>query len=606
MTLRTLGPAFLLLLLAACGSGPGLVADAAVGAGPDASLPDASQPDATISGRDASAPVAFDASLAGTALEHVVVECPEPLDLCTRWSEGNSAAGEQARHVHLALPKLERSGLEPAQLAQAQVDGALAESGNLAAQRWRLAPGTVGHTLRKYALSRPNGATQLAAEIAHDLGAAGTLVESYSLYRSAQTTGPVVLDGVGMEASFSLERPGLAEPISLVRCDGGAGMEAGVEVLRATRAGRTLVLTRFLNTRPADAGSYPVHVTGLRLAFTDGSLPTLDADDFFAHTYVAQHHNWAEASIVDFSQDPRLYHTLFRPLAEGDTSVPSEVPERLALHDVNTLGTQGWLELTTRKAGGAQLTERWDVQGGLARVDAADLLRNAAAACTGARVFMVGYFEVTGLADSFQLVTCPQAAAPGYALKAVVPVWYPRDPTVIGTRIEGSAISPVTTAQGTGHAVKLGGVTISFVTSDGQVFLYEVRDAQGTLLSSYSSGATELGPYEPPRIETLVATDGQGTSMELVRQWAGVGVGKSSLYAPLSFRLTFAGRTVLVDAMDALRYTNTHHNWEDELEARGEGLVLRWRTSFTSATPNEVQVAKDSGEVVLPWTALRK
>lgn len=599
MTLRSLSSGLSLLLgLAACpGVNPGSPADA----GPA----DAGVADAATAGPDASA-LFFDASLAGTALEHVAVDCPEPLELCTLWSEGNTVAEEQARHVHLALPKLERSGLAPEALARAQVDGALVENGNLAAQRWRLAPGTIGHTLRKYALTQLNGTTQLSAEVAHDLGAAGTLVESYTLYRGAQSTHAVVLDGVGGEVNFSLERPGLSEPISLVRCDGGPTLEASVEVLPASRGGRWLVLTRFLNSLPAEEGSYPVHVTGLRLAFADASLPTLDAEDFFAHTYAAQHHNFAEASTVDFAQEPRLYHTIFRPLAEGDTSAPPEVPEKVALHDVNTPGQQGWLELTTRKADGTQATERWEVQGRPVRVHAAELLRSATLGCAGARVFGVGYFEATGLADTFQLLTCPQAAAPGYALKAVVPVWYPRDISLVGTRIEGAAISPVTTTHGTGHAVKLGGVTASFVTSDGQVFFYEERDAQGKLLSSYSSGARELGPYARPRVETLVAADGAGTSMELVRQWAGVGVGKSSLYAPLSFQLTFGGRTVLVDAMDALRYANTHHNWEDALEARAEGLVLRWRTSFNGAIPNEVRVEKDSGEVVLPWTALRQ
>ncbi|MGC4120000.1 MAG: hypothetical protein QM765_36555 [Myxococcales bacterium] len=429
-------------------------------------------------------------------------------------------------------------------------------------------------------------------------------MESYNLYRGADAKQPVTLDGAAWEASFALEAPGQAYTVMLESCDGGPDLEAGVQVLRATRNGRHLVLTRFLNTQMAMAGSNPVHVTGVQLAFTDLAWAVVESGDFFAHTYAAQHHNWDEESVIDLTQEPRLYHTVFRPIAEGATDVPTQTPERVALHGVNGWGAPPYLDLTLRNADNTTLTERWEVQGSLERIDDAQLTRTVQMSCADGKVFLVGFSGSTGYTDSFQLLTCPQAAAPGYSLKAVVPTWFGEDPTLIGTPIEGAAISPVTVSGRPGHTVKLGTYSATITTANGTDFFVTVKDSRGATLTEYLTQAGELGPYPEPARETLKADDGKGLAMVMVRQWAGQGVGESSIFAPLSFELTFQGRTVLVDAMDRLRYTNTHHNWADGLEARGEGLVLKWRTRYIDGVMHEVAVDQDGGGPVLPWTVL--
>lgn len=572
------------------------------GAGSDAAT--VTPPDAGGPGMDATVFWA-DGSVSGTPLEKVTIDCPAPLDLCTRWQEGAAVAEELARHAHVALPKLVRAGLQPWQLASASVDGLLVERGNLDAQRSRPPAGTVGRALRKYSLSVEGGYTHLEAEVAHDLGAAGVLVESYNLYRDAQGTQPITLDASTWEVGFSLELPGVANPISLEVCDGGPEMDAAVEVLRATRGSRHLVVTRFMNTRLAMAGSYPVHVAGVQLAFTDSAWAVVESGDWFAHTYVAQHHNWDEESVIDLTQEPRLYHTVFRPIAEGQTGVPTQTPERVELHGVNGWSVPPYLDVTLRNANGTTATERWDVQGQLVRVDDVALTMAARSYCSDAEVFLVGFAGSTGYTSSFQMLTCPQAAAPGYALKAVVPTWFTEDPTLIGKKIEGAAISPTTVAGRPGHSVKLGAYTATITTADGKQFFVTVKDGAGQALSDYLTEASELGPYPVPMRETLKAEDGKGISMVMERQWAGQGVGESSIFAPLSFQLTFGGRTVLVDSMDMLRYTNTHHNWADGLEARGEGLVLKWRTRYIDGVNHEVAVDEAGGVSVVPWTVLK-
>jgi len=587
-----------------------LASDTGISPKPDASAPDTGQlappPDAGPAGPQDATVFWADGSVTGTVLEQVAIDCPQPLELCTRWQEGAPIADEQARHVHLALPKLARAGLQPWQLASASVDGVLLERGNLSTQRWRPAAGTIGRTLRQYALTSQGAYTQLEAAVAHDLGPAGTLIESYRLYRAAGAKQPVLLDGMASEASFSLELPGIVDPISLTACAGEASMERAVELLRATRGTRQLVILRFMNTRMAMAGSYPVHVTGLQLGLSDAAWAVLDSADFFAHTYAAEHHNWAETSVIDFTQEPRLYHTVFRPLAEGQTGLPSETTERVAFQGVNGWGGTPYLDLTTRKADNSQVTERWEIPGRLIRVDETDLTRQAGAYCAKPNVLLVGSGASIGYQDSYQLLTCPQATAPGYALKAVVPVWFPPDFSVVGTKIEGAAITQASAAGRPGHTVKVGAHSVTITTSDAKAFFVDVKDPKGVLVSSFMAQAGKLGAFEEARKETLTAKDGKGVSMVMVRQWAGQGVGESSIYAPLSFELTFGGRTLFVDAMDRLRYVNSHHNWMDSLEARGEGLVVTWRIRYMDGVMNEVEVKKESGEQVLAPTVLDK
>ncbi|MBI5542323.1 MAG: hypothetical protein HY901_00415 [Deltaproteobacteria bacterium] len=394
----------------------------------------------------------------------------------------------------------------------------------------------------------------------------------------------------------------MADPIVLQACGGEADWEQAVEVLRATRAGRHLVINRYLDTRLSMAGSYPVRLRGVQVAFTDAAWAVIESGDFFAQTYAAQHHNWFEDSVIDFTQEPRLYHTIFRPISEGQAGIPA-TPERFVLNDLQGWDTPPYIDLTTRNPDGTATTERWDVQGGWTRVDDTAMTRRLN--CVNGSVFLVGQGGL-GYMGSFELLTCPQAAAPGYSLQGVVPFWFEEDPTFIGTVIEPSEISPISSGGRAGHIVKVGASTVTILTSDGTSFFVDVRNAQGQLTASYMSDKSELGPYPEPRHEILSAHNGAGdVSMTLERQWAGQGVGESSIFAPLSFSLTFGGRTYRVDAMDQLRYTNTHHNWIDKLEAKtGDGLVLLWRTRFMDGVLNEVEVKRESGEQVLPLTAL--
>ena len=68
--------------------------------------------------------------------------------------------------------------------------------------------------------------------------------------------------------------------------------------------------------------------------------------------------------------------------------------------------------------------------------------------------------------------------------------------------------------------------------------------------------------------------------VQIVRSFAGSGVGESSLYALESFGLVSEGRTECVTDASALSYTNTHHNWEDRASAVLEGVRYELEMTF--------------------------
>jgi hypothetical protein len=93
------------------------------------------------------------------------------------------------------------------------------------------------------------------------------------------------------------------------------------------------------------------------------------------------------------------------------------------------------------------------------------------------------------------------------------------------------------------------------------------------------------------------------------RLWAGQGVGESSIFAPTDAAFTVADDTAPIDitsdGLDELRYTNTHHNWNDELEVWVDDLVVRWSVEVDLDGPEPfvytVSATRD-GASVLPAT----
>jgi hypothetical protein len=188
----------------------------------------------------------------------------------------------------------------------------------------------------------------------------------------------------------------------------------------------------------------------------------------------------------------------------------------------------------------------------------------------------------------------------------LVPVSFPSDVTQAGARITGAAITPETRDGRAGYRIALSTGSLSLTKNGTDRFYWMVLfDGAGAVISEW---LTEPSTFDDrPRDETLSAESADQTvRASMIRRWAGQGVGESSIYAPVSLTVTFGGATYLIDAWDALDYTNTHHNWNDDLVAKQNGLTFTWTIRYEGwPLTHRLKVVRDSdGSVVLPETIL--
>ena len=92
----------------------------------------------------------------------------------------------------------------------------------------------------------------------------------------------------------------------------------------------------------------------------------------------------------------------------------------------------------------------------------------------------------------------------------------------------------------------------------------------------------------------------------MVRRYVAQGAGSSSIYAPVSLAIQRGAVRRVIDRWDQLDYANTHHNWDDVLVAKDEGVTYRWQVhSGGGPLSYSLQATRDlDGSVVLPETQL--
>lgn len=532
-------------------------------------------------------------SVAGTALEGVAIEWTETLDLCSAWTEGASLADEKARKLHVRIAPQARASLDEDDLKALDLSTVAFWTGPDAAQR--LLPDGDTVTVPTWQLLQTGGGDHFAAEVHHDLGPAGTLIESFAVSRAPGTPTPVVITPESYEHTFAWQPVDHdLYPVLLQRCGGAPDYEDAVSVAVGVDAGKKswATLVRYWRTTPGggvDAGSYAVALVGHRLVTSDAAWSMNDAWEQWSQTYVAKHHNWDDDSEVDFRRDLGAWHTFFRAPEAGLTRVAS-----VTLEGLLTPRTDATMTIV-RQTDGVLATEVLPVPepNAFVRVDAAQLGRSLT--CAGGEA---GEVLAAGAADHLvQLLFCPGSGPGDRDLVAVVPVVWGSDPTLATERFEA-----VTSITG-GWSVAIGDHTLTLVDQGGGAIASQVEDAAHEVVSSSYEVPYPLAPPFP-RSETLTAAK-DDIALVIERRWAGFGVGKSQLWAPVRFSLTFGGVTREVVAWDRLTYTNTHHNWEDELEGvADDGVVLHWHTSFQSGVVHQVSATSADGATLLAPTDL--
>ena len=569
-----------------------------------------SEPSDNLGPRDAGADAGLDAgadggpvdlgpdpSLDGTTLEGIEVRWTEPIELCTAWLPGRTITTELALKVHLSLGPEPRPSLGRDHLAAATLSRGQLRLGPLAGQQSAIAD--VSSRLTRYELHDPSGNTSLNAEVQHTLPS-GILTENFLVSRQVGDRSPVQL-GAGDEHHFHFTPNGRTDGTALEPCGGPPGLEPAMFVLSAGSGAQAISILRFANTREVQVGSAPMVPTGGLLQLAAQPYDLIPFSGFWSQTYAASHHNWEEASLFDFTRDLGLYETVFEPLDRGGSPLRSEVVARVALDNVGGPGGNGGsITVTTLDTSNRQEREdTFATPRGWVRVDAPHL-QAGFQDCAGAQVQTL----VTGTNSVLQIFTCPEANNPGFSLRRVVPVLFSADPSVTGQRFEGAAITPVVVDGRSGFEVALDALRVRITKNPPDEFFFvDVLDAGGNSLeSSLAYPVDYTRPWREDEVLSFANND-RSLQVEVRRRWAAQGVGESSIYAPVSWRLQFDGQTHQVEAWDKLDYTNTHHNWGDVLVAQGDGLTMRWEVRFGNGLSYYVGVTRDAdGAVLVPET----
>ncbi len=551
--------------------------------------PDAGFP-ADIGPRDAGP---ADDSLAGTSLENVQLRWDDALELCNVWRESRSLAEELDVKLQLTLQPHVRTSLARNQLAAASLsDGTLA-TGPLSNGKHALADRQWMSELTEWEVTDPAGNSRLSAAIEHRLGRVGTITERFSVYRDRGDPRDVVY-GAAYEVEFWWTTP-TGESAPLQRCDGGSELRPAVEVMAGASGTDSVTIVRYLNTVETFAGSYPVHLKSTQVILSDQPWMRHHVHGFWAQTYSAQHHNWEEMTRIDFAGDLGWYHAVFAPLARGEQPMVHG-----ALRKVDLISVNGWnanaaieVEPVQGQSRSYAVTERW------VRVDEESLIRNLT--CRGKDVITLG-----GTFDGYAiaLLACRDNSAAGYALEAAVPILFNHDATQVGRYLDATNIIPLRGRPG--YRIAVGRSAVEVETRANDQYVVKVTDSSGQRLLEAIERDVPFA-YEGPRNNVLDRQSADGAvTAKIVRRWVGQGAGHSAIYAIPSFELSYDGATHRVDAWDAIEYTNTHHNWNDDLVAHDGDIDIYWRARFdiNGGGLSEAVKIERAGVEVLPWTTV--
>lgn len=524
-----------------------------------------------------------DPSLDGTPLAGLDVRFDAPLELCTAWTEGLPLEEELGRKARVVIPPNPRYSLGEVHLGLAEVEGVLVERGPFSADRERFAGGAASNLIA-WELTVEGASTRLHAEIAHDLGPWGTLVESLDVLAGsappspidyADEWGPVRWSLVDGPDTLFLEpcRPALDDP----------SFEAAVEVSVASGGGRDAVVTRYSYTALAVAGSAPVRLFAHDIRFSTDPWVADEVSGYWPQTYAALHHNWSETVDLDFRRDLAHHHRTFGPIARGELTAGVFLEH--AVLDKLAAGLETpELHLTWLDAATGSSSEELLAATPLVRVDETALLRQAQLQCDDAAVLPIASPSFSGPPTYFfQALVCENDSPLGFSLLGLMPVAFEADFHQVG-QLADEVTHPDPEDPVTVH-VAVGQHTVELRQSENSTSLIvAVLDGAGTSLKQFLVTPEALWP--PALDDRLVGSDATGgVHLDLVRRWAGQGAGSSSIYVPVAMALTFDGETHLVDGYDQLRYYNTHHNWNDALVATEGDLELTWTASYV---PDEV------------------
>ncbi|MFC1610727.1 hypothetical protein ACFL6C_07205 [Myxococcota bacterium] len=519
-----------------------------------------------------------DEPICGTMLEDLGLEWSDGLVLCNRWTENASLDWETSHKVRVTIPAQSRTSLHRGAMEQWRIADITIERGPLAAEQWH--PSPTRATVVDYQLTSADDFIQLHAQLEYDLGDAGTLQELVTVYRRPENPSPFVYSAD--QETFWYQAVDWETAVPVVTCQGQHETEPdAAQVLVAERQGRRLSIARF----------GIVHWDGMSLSWIpEAAVVRLDdtswvifvARGYWTQVFSAMHHGFGEQALVDFGRDPVVYYLLQHPDLRWPSMgpMPTQIRISAAGVDVDWIDNEGTASQETWSLlppGNPEIFDSF-----WSRVDGGWRLRSMAS-CDEPEMWLLqedaGPYVPIHPAFAFNALVCLQESSPGFSLEALIPITFQPDFSEIGT-VREEIVSFAESGR-TGYRVVVGASFVEVARLDGQAneqINVRVLDAGGAETTSFSSDPGESLSADLAVDERLCGKNElQGVDAQLVRRWISVGEGRSALYAPLSFQLTLGEETLLVDGWDRLDYSNTHHNWQDRLEATTDNLRLIWQ-----------------------------
>jgi hypothetical protein len=292
---------------------------------------------------------------------------------------------------------------------------------------------------------------------------------------------------------------------------------------------------------------------------------------------VAQHHNLVDESLLHFDRDTVNWHTRFRP----GLDVEQIAVRRVELDGVDQFERgNGFVVIETTLPAGTDTARRYALTQPVLGLSSTQILRRLqfdgprCADNADLTVRGVGPLGFAGVA--LQLLTCPRAAAPGFAVVGVVPVLVP-DIDAIGSVIDD--VTAITVDGAPGFSFAIGRETARLSFPDPTYALLQIGSGNPHFLEVGSIDRVRSTDIEGLDLSQRFESDDGRVQLQLSLQRAGLGGGHSTIWAPRFAVLTLDGERFVAAALDAIVYENTHHNWYDRFEAHSGDVTFSWRTS---------------------------
>ncbi len=515
----------------------------------------------------------------------------QPLSLCSVNLHGTSLTAAVRTKRRITLPQRNYRNLLAATLS-APLENVVVETGVLASEQLLV-------TSTAATFDWTADARSLTAEVRHDFGTLGTLVESYRVVRLFARIDPLVSTG---ELTFTWRRG--SDVSLLVPCDGFDDHPFVSAVLRleGPDAGPTAsVLTAYRRNPETQVENMRVPLASSLLL--GGEAPEqVDAVGWSANTYAAQATDVQDNSVIEFDRDLRQWR---RHFAADAPLRASTRPVRAALSDVgsNALGQAvGKVTIDWRKPDGTTTSMDYRAAA-FRRIDKRSTALEFADRCAPIDNVITFWVGAVGPPDRRLLVmACKKFGAPFQKnIVVIIPLHWRTSPALVGVARRDIDLGGII-SDPTGVSLNLGPERVRIEPKDQDRYQVTLYDSGGTVV--HAGLETLETPLEPVRTRVRYLGHANGMQVRVELSVIDSAVGGPVLAPEKLVLVRPQGADVVVD-WTRLAFTGTPGVDSRVVATTADGRRVTW-ASTTSAgiTTRTLRIDAADGTPLVPTTQL--